>query len=126
MNKQQAMRELKRILGKRLMWREDPDAPVGEVREAAIAIATAARDASREASDAVNARSKALLAGDAEFQRLAAVAGKAREAMEKTRGAAHRHRITVGTDEGFAFAVKAQGDNWQDVVDQLKAKGSRS
>ena len=124
MNRTQAIAKLRPILGKKIAWREDDRALVGEAREAAELKRLEAAAASEAARAARRAHYEALLAGDAEYQRLKAEAEAAETAAKQAAGFAYRHRITVGTIDSVlgAFWVKAEGDNWQEVVDILTKK----
>jgi hypothetical protein len=119
-NRTQALTILKRVIGKHLAYREDSSALVGEELEAAQGILEDANTAYAVAKKACDERRAALLAGDAEYQRLKTASTRAYEAAGKACANAHRRRITVGdTSNGLFFSVKAEGDNWQEVVDIL-------
>lgn len=125
MNRNQAVAKLRPMLGKRLAWREDERALTGEAREAALAILEAANARKRELCEARDARRRAVLEADTEYQRLCQAASDAGSEASKMAGRAHRRRVTVGTTSsvggiGF-FHVAADGDNWQEAVDRVKA-----
>ena len=42
------------------------------------------------------------------------------KAWEELASEARHYRLTVGTSNGLFFSVKAQGDNWADVVAKVK------
>lgn len=126
MNRTQALAKLRPILGKSIAWREDDRAPTGEARISAQEAYAAAQAAHMAAKAAREERYKAILEGDAEYQRLRAEATKAHEARDKAGSLSRHRRITVGTRSdvgglGF-FHVRAEGDNWQEVVDILTKK----
>ena len=128
MNRTQALAKLKKVLGKKLAYREDPSALIGDDREAAEVKRKLLRDAQHIIRDALEARRVEVLAADAEFQRLSAQYRRTREAADKASGEAYARRIAVGTLIDIAgmgaFSVKAEGDNWQEVVDKLTGSGT--
>ena len=126
MNRTQAIAKLRPILGKSIAWRENDRALTAEARETALVAYQEAQVASASAKAARDERYKAILAGDAEYQRLKAAATEAYDACSKAGSVSRARRITVGTRSavgglGF-FHVRAEGDNWQEVVDILTKK----
>ena len=115
MNKTQAIAKLRKIIGPRLAYRIDRDAPNAAERAASRAEWTVAKQAAEQAETLRKARYEELLK-DPEYQRLKAAATDAHKAAENKRVGLMRHRITVGRDEGFCFSVVAQGDDWDEVV----------
>lgn len=77
------------------------------------------RETFKAAKGAAEAR-RAELLSDPEYRRLLAEQGAAYRAREAVRGGGYR--ITVGIDMGFAFEVRAEGDNWAEVVRALKSR----
>ena len=117
-----AIKKLGALLGKSLGYRVDPKAPKQEDRDAARAAlpaAAAERDALKEKRDA---RYKAILEADAEYQSLVAAHKAARDRTEKLLSIMRHYKITVGTSNGMFFSVRAEGDSWEAVIDKLKAK----
>lgn len=117
-----ALKRLEKLLGKKLGYRIDPKAPTSEERQAArtaLHEAIAERNKIKEQRDA---RYKAILAADGEYQALFAAAKAASERADKLSSATRHFKITVGTSEGMFFVVKAEGDSWEDVIDKLSAK----
>lgn len=123
MNRTDAFKKLKRILGKDFRYREDPRALVGEEREQAILAWRKALGASQAAEEAMKAKREELLR-DPEYLRLKAENLAAYEATKQTGSVTLARRVTVGTisGHGMFFSIIAQGDNWQEVVDKLTAK----
>jgi nucleotidyltransferase/DNA polymerase involved in DNA repair len=118
-----AIKKLEKLLGKKLAWRINPKAPDAEERQAAreaLSTAIAERKALQEQRDA---RERELLA-DPEYQRLKAAAKAAAENVESISGITRRHKITVGTNEGIFFLVKAEGDSWEQIIEKLTAKAA--
>lgn len=114
-----ALKKLERLLGKKLAWRINPNAPDLEARAAAKAAlpdARAERDTLKEQRDA---RQRAILEADAEYQALRAAAKAAAENVETLSGTTRHYRITVGLNLGWAFEVKAEGDSWEEVIGKL-------
>lgn len=119
MNDKQAIAKLKKLLGPKYMARINDRALVGEAREAAQEQARGAIEARNAARAAQQARFDELMK-DPEYRRLKAVCIAAETVCERKLGEARSRRITVGLDSGFAFHVKAEGDNWDDVISALE------
>jgi len=117
-----AIKKLGKILGKSLGYRVDPKAPDQDDRDVARAMMRnigPKRDALRAA---VEARLKAILQADAEYQRLKAELADATKAYADMAEITSYYRITVGTTSSTFFTVKAQGDSWEDVIAKLTKK----
>lgn len=130
MNRNDATRTLARLIGKGFAWREDPKALTGEEREAARAEYRAARAAVDAAREARDARREAVLAADADYQATREAVKAADLRLTAASSGAHRNRLTVGSVTrlgglGDVFNVTATGDNWQEVVDKVKAKKAK-
>jgi serine phosphatase RsbU (regulator of sigma subunit) len=126
MNTQQALRILRPILGPKLAYRENPRALTGDELAQAQENAEALRLCVQKAKDALHERREAVLAGDAEYQRLRKEWQAAEKARSVAAGRAYLRRIEVGVDGPLAFWIRAEGDNWSDVVDQIKAADKRA
>lgn len=75
------------------------------------------------AEDAMEARRKAILEADAEYQALVAAWREAKDTAARNQSVAwNSYKITVGVTNSMFFHVKAQGDSWEDVIGQLTAK----
>lgn len=123
MERAAALKKLGKILGKSLGYRVDTSAPTPEERTQAMVDAVTLSAAYKEAAAAKDARYKAILAADVEYQELFAKCADLRKARDQASYTAHRHyKITVGTTNTMFFLVRAQGDSWEDVIDQLTAK----
>lgn len=118
MNRADAFKRLRRILGADFAYRENPRALVGEAREDARVEWRAAVEAAAVARAARDARRAELLA-DPEFVRLEAACKAAHEHADTAGSLFRSRRLTVGKTNGLFFSVKAEGDNWQEVVDEL-------
>jgi hypothetical protein len=121
MNLTQAKVQLRKLLGKHVMFRYNPDAPDTEAREASRA------DAQRlqlvlDSAEAAKAACRAKLLADPQYLRLVAEWKAAEKATAAAYCRSRSYRVTVGLNMGRFFSVKAEGDNWQDVIDQLKEK----
>ena len=124
MERQVAIKKLGKILGKSLGYRVDLKAPVEDDRieaRAELKVAVAERDALSKQKDA---RMAELLQADAEFQRLKVATAQARKRCEELQGITMRYRFTAGTSNGLFFAIKAQGDSWEEVIGKLTEKQS--
>ncbi|MCR4374215.1 MAG: hypothetical protein NUW22_05140 [Acidobacteria bacterium] len=125
MTKPEALKRLARLFGTKLRYREDPKAHRGpEARDAATAALREARQTAADLSAARNARHKALLDGDAEYQRILRDFHAARDCRDTLEAEAGRYRLTVGVEEMGFFLVKAHGDNWADIVRKVEEKKS--
>lgn len=124
MNEKQAMKRLRELLGKRAMFRVRKPYCTPEEREAAKANWRSMREASEAAKAVRDARRRELLAGDAEYQRLCAVAREAQDALDVTAAQATSYAVSVGIDQSFCFSVRAQGDSLADAIAKL-ANGGR-
>ena len=118
MERSVAIKKLGKLLGKRLGYRVDRDAPDAETRAAVQRQLPGLRAAEQQVEAAMDARRAALLAADPEYQALAAAFQLARDGRQAAVAATSRYRITVGVS-GVFFHVKAQGDSWEDVIAQL-------
>lgn len=123
MNMTQALTALKKLYGKNAMWRYDERAPLADERERFSSLMPTLAMMKRETSEAAEARRRALLAADDEYQRLLFAAQSADTAWKEARGMSHWFRVTVGRSIGIGMEVKAQADNWQDAIDQAREKG---
>lgn len=117
-----AIKKLGKILGKKLGYRVDPKALSRDEREVARIECLEAVKERKELEEKKNARSRAILEADAEYQRLAADHKAARERAERLGSMSRRQKITVGTSEGIFFRVMAEGDSWEEVIEKLTAK----
>lgn len=115
-----ALKKLRGLLGKKLGYRIDSKAPSPEERAAAKAELPTAIEERNKAKELRDTRYQTLLAGDTEYQSLFAAHKAARDRTDRLSGIIHRHKITVGTDEGFFFHVKAEGDSWEEVLAKLQ------
>lgn len=124
MNRADALKKLKPILGANLAYREDPNALTGESLEQAGEFAKIAGQEYRSLDEQVKARRQVVLAADVEYQALVNRRNEAEKRRDAFGSRSRRRRIVVGYTKhleglGTMFHQKAEGDNWQDVVDQL-------
>ena len=117
-----ALKKLTKILGKGLRYRVDPAAPDPDARALAREQAKRLSVEHKATLDARDARQRAVLAADAEYQRLVVEERRLRDAKDRVWGMAHHHKIMVGVVSGIFFHVKAQGSSWEDVITQLETK----
>jgi predicted component of type VI protein secretion system len=122
MERKTAIAKLTKLLGKRLGYRVNTDAPDADERAEAKQRLPALTAASQEAERAMNERRQALLAGDAQYQELRAAWIAARKLQSDTSALVHRHRFTVGIVNDLFFLVKAEGDTWEEVIAKVQAK----
>ncbi len=127
MNKTQAMAALRGLYGKKAAYRYDDSALKGEALEAAGAASTAAHEAKRVIAERVDARRRELLQ-DPVYLALRAELAAAEKAAGQASAVARHRRVSVGYFSGVAglqfFHVTAEADNFQDAIDQAKAKKS--
>lgn len=117
-----AIKKLGKILGKSLGYRVDPKAPTREEREEARRRLPDLTAAKQQAEKAMIERRQAVLAADTLYQELVAAHKAARERADRTFSITHHFRITVGTTSSLFFHVKAQGDSWEEVINELSLK----
>lgn len=122
MNQTQAIGKLRKVLGDRLAYRLDRKAAKAEARgEARVKAQEAA--ASKTAAEALRReRMDFLLGQDAEYQRLNDEVKELTKEHERLRSITLRAPITVGVDTGWSFSVRAEGDNWDEVVAKIESK----
>lgn len=119
MERKVAIKKLERLLGNRLAWRINPTAATQEDREAAKAALPEAQAERKRLYELREARYRAILEADAEYQSLRAQEKEARERAAKLSGIIYSRKITVGIDNGLFFHVKAEGDSWEEVIGKL-------
>lgn len=123
MEKSVAVRKLHKILGKGFGYRVDPKALKREGREKAQEELKAALAERNKARDDLEARRLEILASDQEYQKRLAAKKAAQARVDALSARAHRQPITVGVSNSMFFLVKAEGDNWQEVLEKV-AKGA--
>jgi hypothetical protein len=120
-----ALKKIGTLLGKNFGWRINSKAPTPEEREAIKTDLPAAFAEKERLKTLRDARYKALLEGDAEYQKLKndhTEAHKKWGSMESTQRA---FKITVGNSvAGLFFSVKAEGDSWEEVIAKLTKKAA--
>jgi hypothetical protein len=121
MNATQAKAAIKKLFGKNGGARYDEGAPKAEEREQLREALPGLSAKAAEAKTALNARREELLR-DPEYVRLLAQYHEANTLRDNTMGRMHRHRVTVGFSNGLFFHVMAEGDNWQEAIDNARAK----
>lgn len=117
-----ALKKLTKMFGRKLGWRIDPKAATPEQRAAAkakMAEAVASREALKAKKEE---RYRAILAADGEYQRLSADYKEARDRADNLFSIQHHKKLTVGTNEGLFFLVKAEGDSWEEIFEVLEKK----
>lgn len=122
MDRTTAITKLRKLLGKTMGYRVDPAAPKQEKRDAAHAALGPSIENRKTLVEQKEKRAAAILAADAEYQRLKAEAKAASEKVEALSAVARGYKITVGTTNGLFFVVKAEGDSWEQVISKLTAK----
>lgn len=119
MERSVAVKKLGKLLGKKLGYRVNDKAPKRDEREAARAALTPAVEKRNALRAAREARLRAVLDADAEYQRLKAETKAANEHVDILASLTRCFKFTVGTSEGMFFLVKAEGDTWEEVIAKL-------
>lgn len=114
-----AIKKLGKILGKSLGYRINPKAPTQDEREAARLELPAAIKERNELNERRDARRRAILEADEEFQLLMTSYSAARDRVDRLSSVTRHHKITVGISSGMFFHVKAEGDSWEEIIDKL-------
>jgi hypothetical protein len=122
MERNVALKKLRKILGDGFGYRLDPKALTAEDRDQAREDAKTLTALYKAADEAETARRQAVLSADAEYQRLRAETKRLRQAKDEAWSTSQQFRVTVGKSSGIFFMVKAQGDSWEDVIEKLTAK----
>lgn len=118
MTRTDALKKLRKVLGPKMTWSENPNGERGpESRDAATAELPEAKRVRDELKARRDERYRAILAADTEYQELVKAHRIAADKVEKLHGQSSRYRICVGVVEAGIFnMVKAHGDNWAEVV----------
>jgi len=119
----EGMKVLRKLLGPKAGWRESKSRTSPEDRAAAqerSRLLNAEYDAVKAERDA---RRRELLS-DPVYQDLAKRTGDLELRRNAAQAESFRHRLTVGINEGWCFMVRAEGDNWADVIRTLEAKSA--
>lgn len=122
MERSVALKKLQKIFGKKLRYRVDSSALSPDEREALKPEVDAAHAEHEALKKAREDRFQAILAGDAEYQRLKVESEAARKRLSKLHYDAHRRKIEVLTFEGFFNHVRASGDSWEEVIEKVSKK----
>jgi len=125
MDRAVALKQLGKLLGKSFGYRVDPSAPTAEERETARAALIAASAKAKALLEQKEARIKALLDADAEYQQIKTAHEAAKKERNHIAGECHRHKFTVGMSSELFFHIKAQGDSWEEVIAKVKAREHR-
>jgi len=116
-----AIKKLGKLLGKSLGYRVDSRAPKPDERIAAKAALPAAIDEMKAVKEKRDARCRAILAADAEYQTLLIASNVATERVKRLSGMSSHYKFTAGVSSEMFFHVKAQGDSWEEVIAKLEA-----
>src|SRR3972149_1660086 len=106
-----AIKKLGKLLGKKLGYRINDKAPSQEEKEIAKAASAKAVEERNKLKEQRDARYRAILAADAEYQSLHAAHRAATERVDKLLSITRHRKPTVGTSEVMFFLVKAEGDS---------------
>lgn len=121
MNATQAIAKIKKLLGPKGEIHDSRKASSPEQREAAGKARREGKARKDAAEAAMNARAAAVLAADAEYQRLHADYIAERDALRKVDFGAH-YRYSAGRNHSYCFSVESQADNLAELVAKLEEK----
>lgn len=120
MTQQEGIKHLKRLLGSQAGWRDSGVMTSEDKRAHGLTL----RDDYKQTYETLKAQRDELrrrLLDVPEYQALVQATKDACEALERSRWAGREYRLTVGLNKSWCFEVKAQGDNWADVIRKLEA-----
>ena len=115
-----AIKKLSKLLGKGFGYRVNDKAPTAEERAEAQAATAAAVTERNKLKEQRDARYRAILAADAEYQSLHASHAAASKAVDRLFSITRHFKITVGNSNSMFFHVKAEGDSWEDVIAKVE------
>lgn len=121
MNSTQALAKVKKLLGPKAVIEVRKSVPVGEERIAEVARRRELSESLKALQAERDARMNAVLKADAEFQRLKSEAAAMEKERDNLHGGWHR-RVTIKTDQGYAYRVEAEGDNFDEALANLASK----
>jgi hypothetical protein len=120
MERSVALNKLRKLLGKDFGYRIDSKACTREEREAAREQLPASNKERSDLEEKRRQRQQFLLDNDKEYQEINAARVAAVKRSQELLGKLHSSKITVGNSvAGLFFSVKAEGDNWEEVIAKL-------
>ncbi|MFZ5735642.1 hypothetical protein [Rhodopseudomonas palustris] len=122
MERSVALKKVEKLLGKSFRYRVNLKAPNADGRAEARKRLEIAESAHSSVSRQLSARTSELLRGDLEYQRLSAEYKSTREKSADLRLTSSSYRFTVFVSSGFFTKVEAEGDSWEEIIDQLNRK----
>jgi hypothetical protein len=127
MTREQALKKLRKLLGKNAAFTVHERISSPEARARALESRRFLSGRKVELSERLEARRKALLDGDPEYQSLLAELRPVREQIEKQTGEAFYYKFVAGTVSRLIpsmpiFHIEASGDTWEDVIAKIEAK----
>jgi hypothetical protein len=125
-NKTQALAQLRKLYGDNVGYRVNKGAKPAAERKIASDKANALYPEQQRLIEARNARAKALLDADVEYQGLVAAVRRVTAEREALQSVSFMCPISVGVISPLAFHIKIEGDNWEEVVQEAKAKKGKS
>lgn len=106
------------LLGAKGVTQENKAALIGQDREEQIARHQEAKLACTAAARRKRLTCEAVLRASPEYQAAKKAADDAERAMRKA--APGPRRLRVGRHDGFCFFIDAEGDTWEQVLEQLE------
>jgi hypothetical protein len=117
-----AIKKLKKLLGKSFTYDINPNAPTREERDKARVEQRAANAEQGSLGVQAEARRRAILGADAEYQRLTADYVEARCRSAELSSIILSYKIRVRSSNGLFSSVLAEGDSWEQIIDKLTKK----
>jgi len=121
MTRQEAFKKLQKLFGKKALYRVHTELSSPEKRQQAREAMEALRAKHEDVKVRRDARQKELLA-DPTYQELVVEARALYQALDRARGEMSYYKFSIGTNEGFAYMVEAQGDTWEQCFEELERK----
>ena len=119
MQRETAIRKLRKIIGKEFGYRINERALGADARaEAQCELNLASKERVRLVA-LIDERLKVVLAADAEYQAIKARLAEAKKRESELAAKAYGRKIAVGVVSGLFFSVRAQGDSWEEVIRKL-------
>lgn len=119
-----AQAKLRKLLGPNATWRDNGKITSPELRAEQRMKASALKAEYDELHERRNALMRKLL-DNPEYQALVDATKRTRELMERAQYGEDRYRLTVGRNAGIGLMVRAQGDNWADVIAKLETDAQK-
>lgn len=118
MTREQAVKRLQKLYGRRMYYRVGNEITSPEKRAAALERLRAAR-AAREANEE---KIKTWLAAQPEYQAMRAERREINLTIDRAQGEVSHYKFWVGKSVGFANEITGQGDTWEEAIAEAESK----